>query len=148
MTLLPPRQRVRPHERGELRARQPQLAALDEVRHPLRCADQVVEIPVRKAPFNHAGVHARDAQFRLFDQNRVHILPLLPVGSLLLLVQIGCFMVLIEGERDKPAGNTRPEVRIAGGAASSDPSGIDHKIQFQRHGTDADGVVVEYQYAY
>lgn len=49
-----------------------------------------------------------------------------------------------EGTR---VANQRPGVKITAGAATSDSSGIDYKVEFHWHGTDDDGLVALYQYA-
>lgn len=50
---------------------QPQFVALDEVLSALRCADQIMEVKIRDAPFGHAGTHPHHLQAGFLNQQRV-----------------------------------------------------------------------------
>lgn len=77
---------------------------------------------------------------------RIVFLSLLP-ASLLGAFSASCLLFPDDTEKGVRVANIRPQVRITGGAATSDSAGVDYKVLFQWHGTDDDGVVSLFQYA-
>lgn len=72
---------------------------------------------------------------------------LLAVPSVLLLFMPACLLFPDDTEKGEQVANQRPDVRITGGAATSDSAGVDYKVLFQWHGTDDDGLVSFFQFA-
>jgi hypothetical protein len=72
---------------------------------------------------------------------------LIPAFAVVLLVQAGCLLVPNDKVTGERVANLRPSIRITGGAATPDPSGVDYKVQFFWSGSDVDGVIDYYQWA-
>jgi hypothetical protein len=64
-----------------------------------------------------------------------------------LLLMAGCLLIPDDQEKGTRVANTRPSVSITAGAATSDSSGTDYKVNFQWRGSDDDGVVLRFEYA-